>query len=94
MKLLSERIGDRTHGATLMECEQWAEEVCLKEEYIARLGIDLADARRENEALKKEIEDLEKVYSFDSEIAHQSGYDRGVSEERKANRGESKEQQT
>ena len=34
---LEVRMGDRTHGATLGECEQWAEEVRLFKEYIAQL---------------------------------------------------------
>ena len=35
------RIGDRTHGATLGECEQWAEEVRLKDVYIVQLKDNL-----------------------------------------------------
>ena len=51
---LRERIGDRTHGATLGECEQWAEEVRLKDEYIAQLESSLAEAREGIERLDEE----------------------------------------
>ncbi len=71
------RIGDRTHGATLSECEQWAEEVRLKDEYIAKLVADIIDyihdlnkahqrvdnAEAENEALKKTYKKIQEADS-------------------------------
>ena len=46
------RIFDRTHGATLGECEQWAEEVRLKDVHIANLEEEIAALKRENEAFR------------------------------------------
>ena len=64
------RIGDRTHGATLSECLEWAEEVRLKNEYITQLEAEIAaweakaalfvDQGEEIERLRKELQ-LEKI---------------------------------
>ena len=65
MSELVERIGDRTHGATLSECEQWAEEIRLKNVYIAQLEdhrdqllIDNMEIAQENAKLRRETVEL------------------------------------
>jgi hypothetical protein len=55
--LLEERIGDRTHGATLAECEQWANEVAEMRQYTAQLKAENERLRKIEDAVRLLVED-------------------------------------